>query len=347
MNLDCVYDLEPLLTQNSSGASSSPGARRRRCRKSRALTAKLDTGHSRDADADAAGPDFLQYIASLHMSDKIHACLANRTLVLALTAVPLTADPEATHYIIGEMLRIPDLVRKGRATPFVHPQLHGTTSQRHLAWVLEGVRFDSSPFSELITLDAPTVSLIELVAATQALILLLIQHAFDQKTTWPVNLGFELLARWTTILWTSAASRIPHDLDPWRSWILGESVRRAILMSYLLDGTYSAWRVGWCCHQLFVYALPFSSQGRLWLTETQQEWAALTNRGPEVSIARTLVSLKEFTGAFAEKPFEPGDDLFQRLLLVSHHGKKSVEDGLMGRSGGPTKPLMTVMSFTM
>jgi hypothetical protein len=304
----------------------------------------------------------LDYISSLHLSHNIYACLVNNSLVHSLTAIPLTQDPEAVPYLIGELRRIPDLVRKRRHTPFIHVEWLRANSHKYLD-LAPAATEDSSRshlFPEFLAvnqnLDLETVPLTELVTVLQALILFLIRHAFighPNTPNGPVRLGFILLARGRTVLWRSGFQRMPHDLTPWHTWILAETVRRTILMSYLIEGTYSAWKAGWCTHRMFVYALPFSAQGRLWLASSEEEWTATAlTSGQDTTTGSTaapamleLSSFKEFTLEFARTPFEPGDDLFQRLLLVSHHGKKSVEDRLARISREGNKPLITVMSF--
>src|ERR1700744_754460 len=97
-NLECIYDLEPLVTSN--------GAMQRR----RKTHACIEPSKSNDT----ATHRFLDYISSLHMSDKIYACLVNRNLVHSLTAIPLRQDPEAVHYIMGEMRHIPGRAQEGK-----------------------------------------------------------------------------------------------------------------------------------------------------------------------------------------------------------------------------------------
>ncbi|KIW69458.1 hypothetical protein, variant [Phialophora macrospora] len=310
-----------------------------------------------------APPDyFLDYISSLHLSHNIYACLVDRSLVHSLTAIPLTQDPEAVRYIIDEMRRIPDLVRNRQHTPFIHVEWLRANSHKYLDLAVAATTEDrscSDLFREILDqsldLDLETVPLLELVTVLQALMLFLIRHAFadrPEKLNGPVRPGFTLLAKGCAILWSSGFQRMPHDLTPWQTWILAESVRRTILMSYLVQGTYSAWTAGWCTHRLFVYALPFSMQGRLWLADNEEEWTTALTSGQNTTAGGTstpamleLRSFKEFTLEFTRTPFEPGGDLFQRLLLVSHHGKKSVEERLARITRRGDKPLVTVMSF--
>ncbi|KAJ9611263.1 hypothetical protein H2200_004446 [Cladophialophora chaetospira] len=307
----------------------------------------------RSDNAPIAENDFLNYISSLHMSERIYACLANRTLLHSLTAIPLAQDPEAVRYIIPEMLRIPDQVREGKATPFIHPHSRDLAHGWLDSATKPGENDCLSPgLRDFVNINAESLPPAELVSATQALILFLIQHAFstDRPESNLIDIAFKILAKWRNMLWTTGFQGMSDDLSPWQTWILAESLRRTILMAYLLEGTYCAWTLGWCTHQLFVYALPFSTQGGLWLADSEEEWFAQANdrsMGSPAAAARELTSLKELTLNFARSPFQPGDDLFQKLLLVSHHGRKSVESRLarIGQEGA--KPWVTMMSFSL
>ena len=327
-NLKCVYDLEPLVT-------SKVAVQRRRT-----IHASVEASKKNDA--------FLYYISSLHMSNKIHTCVVNRSLVTTFSAVPLTQDPEAVEYIIQEMLYFPGRVHRGEPTPFIHPCLHEQTPGRHLDFRVEA-EIPQDHTNNHFVQNTMTMPLAQLLAVTQALILFLIQHAFGQKdlTSKPIETGFQVLMKWRTLLWSRGFRAMPDDLTPWQSWLLGESVRPTILMSYLVEGTYSARRRGWCIHRLFVYALPFSTQGSLWLADTEDEWSALvgTNVNTVGDTAQELVSFEEFTRTFAKTPFQPGDDLFQKLLLISHHGRVLVEDRLNQLDTRRDESFMPVMSF--
>ena len=279
---------------------------------------------------DAAGQNFLDFLTSLHMSEKMWAFYQSKSFhvasqELACAPIAVTCDPEDTRYIISELRCIPSLVLKRTNAPFIHPGLYGGASHRYLDAVYCKEIAPKSLFSELLALDAETGPLIDLLAAAQGLILFLIQYIFDRERTWPAGPFFDLLGEWRAILFRSAASRIPGSSNPWHRWILAESVRRTILMSYLLGGTYSAWKDGWCAHEMFCEALPFSTRGALWLAATPEEWLAIADDGTLASAVNELVSFHEFTDTFARAPFDPGDDLFQELLLVAHHGKEPVE----------------------
>jgi hypothetical protein len=334
LSLECIYDLEPLVSRHESRAVAS-------------MQTRQPDGDTAPTSSPSSSFDFLQYISSLHMSSRIYAVLPlpfDRPLAHSFTAVPLAQDPEAVRFILAEMRLFPSRVREGKTTPFTHASILDPILRKYIDSADCG---GDSDFHALdTTAGSVSMALPDLVAATQALILRLIAHAFraEDRAVQPqpkhIKTSFHLLTRWRTRLWKSGFRGLSDTPPPsaWHSWILAESVRRTILMAYLVEGTYCAWRAGWCTHQLFVYALPFSARGRLWLAETEKEWAALArpddaavDSGGEtsrLSAARELVSLKEFTMTFAATPFEPGDDLFQRLLLVSHHGKHAVDDRL-------------------
>jgi hypothetical protein len=367
--LACVYDCEPLVTTSTTGSSSDFSGsrssrhqeeaefvkRQQRRRRKKGCVAAIRV--SSDASDDVSDRRFLEYISSLHLSQEISACgLVHPGLLHSLTAVPLVQDPEAVIYCMGEMLRLPDAVRKGRHALFVHPHLKrsqlakffDTTSDPVREW--EDRNADSSYESRLGLLcpNACVLShpITETLAATQALILWLIEHAFSEEVVWPLGRikdGFINLMKWRHLLFQIGSRGVSDaaPLSPWQSWILAESVRRTILMCYLIEGIYHAWRLGWCTHRMFVYSLPFDTRGAMWHAQSEEEWedaarSQAAHQKIEAASSRyypgvgDLASFKEFTLTFANAPFEVGDDLFQRLLLVAHHGRKSVEERLEG-----------------
>jgi len=125
---------------------------------------------------------------------------------------------------------------------------------------------------------------------------------------------------------------MPNNLNRWEGWVLGESIRRTILMVYIVGGTYCAWSRGYCNHELFIEALPFDARSDLWGADSEGEWTATLNRGqdrPGIGNGPChLVSCHEFTTSFIRKPFDPGLDTFQKLVLIAHHGKVAVDEAI-------------------
>ncbi|KAJ9637573.1 hypothetical protein H2204_004722 [Knufia peltigerae] len=133
------------------------------------------------------------------------------------------------------------------------------------------------------------------------------------------------------MMMTTTTTMPPADLslsNRWHAWILAESVRRAILMTCLIQGVYHGWLRGYCYHEVFIQALPFDVRPGLWNAESEDEWEKSLMMVKNVRGWNTwseLVSFREFAHSFAESPFDPGQDTFQRLLLTAHHGKEPVD----------------------
>ena len=269
-NIECIYDLEPLIPSAKSAVIVD-----RRHRNSRNSALPKSTKSSNDAASTTNG--FLYFISSLYMSERKQAfCETLTSQMPASTPIPVTFDPDDTCYLVGQLQCIPDLVRNRKASPFIHPELYISTPHGYLDTVFHDDNFLRNQLSVLFALDVQHVPLVDLLASIQSLMLFFFRYIFNHSRPWPAAEPFlDLLARWRAILWSSSVRRMPPDLTPWHSWLLSESIRRTMLMAYLLNGTFSAWKNGYCSHELFVEALPFCARGELWRAATAQEWSAL------------------------------------------------------------------------
>jgi hypothetical protein len=341
-DLECVYENEPLV----SDSRDAPYLVKR-------STPRRATLCKNNGIYD---PEILRYISAQHMSNKIQAfCLKeelsahNRSLMSTAVEIPVTTDMKNTLYVIGELYCIEGLAHRKMPTPFIHPELRLWGSKAPLySGMVDRYLKSCGPnrmefISSLALLEVNNCPLMDLVAAAQVLILFLIEHAFvqEQDSSFVPRL-LDLLAKWRGLLWSSARARMPLDLSRWHSWILGETVRRTILMSYLLEGLFSAWIKGWCCHSLFISALPLSRKGHLWLANTETDWLRLA--GTAASECE-LMFFHDFSDTFAQVPWDFGEDVFQRLLLATHHGREAVEEKLKSVarsqtavSEGPSEP---------
>lgn len=72
-------------------------------------------------------------------------------------------------------------------------------------------------------------------------------------------------------LWQQAPAQVSASLTPRQAWLFAESVRRMILTSYLLRGTWSVYSHGYVLHTAFVEALPFDIRTSLWDTLSDPE----------------------------------------------------------------------------
>lgn len=167
--------------------------------------------------------------------------------------------------------------------------------------------------SEMLRSAARAESFLELLSHIQAAALLRIICLFqdqgnyseedtrrDEETFWELAL----------ILYIRAPAKLPSTLSPWRAWLLAESVRRTILVCYIIMAVHSVLRRGYVVHMLCVEALPFDMRAPLWDADTAAEWEAAAAASHEPS----LVSLREFAALQAQAQSGPS---LETLVLLS------------------------------
>jgi hypothetical protein len=145
--------------------------------------------------------------------------------------------------------------------------------------------------------------------------------------------ALKTLSTWTSHLFTQT-SNIQHSLSttPWQSWLLAESLRRTIILSYGLSMTLASYHRGYCDGWLFVESLPFDSRPGLWMAMSPQAWiaAAGVKRGEDVAGKQWLESYHEY-GQRIREAWKGGEgegegqmvyreDLFFMLMAFGHEG---------------------------
>ncbi|TVY92463.1 hypothetical protein LAWI1_G001383 [Lachnellula willkommii] len=229
---------------------------------------------------------------------------------------------------------VPVLARAGKPAVFVHPKLQCGIDKHFVAGLGEvgesGVCCES--FQRLVEIDVKAVPVKEALVALQALLIYLATSFFSASQTEQKN---EMAERFLTVLseWTQAllaaaptATKMPRrNQSPWQDWLLGESIRRTIIMSYILSLTLAGFRSGYCSNWLFVESLPFDRRAGLWMAESPQAWiwisAAGARNGNEVE--QHLNSLHEFAESLHVSPLVDHNfrgDLFLILLVYGHNG---------------------------
>jgi hypothetical protein len=106
----------------------------------------------------------------------------------------------------------------------------------------------------------------------------------------------------------------------WRRWLLGESIRRVIIMAHLIRGIYAMAKQG--CGKLgpVISDMSFTAQARLWDATTAERW----NRTREQENS-WWVSRMDFQSILALA--SPHDvDEFTLMLAVAYRGREVVED---------------------
>jgi hypothetical protein len=280
-------------------------------------------------------------------------CSLEETLLLALQTshlklqwpsfygVPLTLDTETIQYIFMHLASFPTTFAEKGRTPFIDLQVYidSIPDSNQDMWSICGSAATGSPVSEAFLnscLNEKTTQLVHsakaahsfpsLLASVQALVLALIIRIFScslgQSPSTKALL--DILGQLTFRLWQQAPAQISASLTPRQALIFAESVRRTILTSHLLRGTWSAHRHGYFVHTALVEALPFDIRTSL--------WDALSDPGQGPTVAKfgtKMVSYREYTNMWECGQIH-GSTLFGTLLLVACKGKEAVKAGLPG-----------------
>jgi hypothetical protein len=118
------------------------------------------------------------------------------------------------------------------------------------------------------------------------------------------------LNQWTRHVWEQAPNRISQRLSVWEAWAFGESVRRSIIISYLVRAVYQIAKFGFHSHSMFVETLPFDRHTWLWDATSARSWSSLP-RDP----LHSMISYREYVTDFANQRIR-STSLFESLILA-------------------------------
>ncbi|KAK9311596.1 transcription factor gsfR2 [Lipomyces starkeyi] len=245
-----------------------------------------------------------------------------------------TRDRAIIRYLVNGMRFFPIMFAKDMKTPFFHPQLYQSclpapvrdiqaVCALYLAndrqYIPESVfRILRHTVTDLLQQAKQPRSFEWLLACVQALILGQCIWLFggdenerDAESTNDIFVG--LAHR----LWLEAPVHLPNSLSPWRAWLFAESVRRTVIISYVLQGTYSLTRRKYSIRTPFVDAMPFDVRTWLWDSSSEEAWEEAASNVP-----LPLVSLHEYTDIL-EGGSVRETSLFERLILAACRGKET------------------------
>lgn len=257
----------------------------------------------------------------------------------ALPVMEWRKDLATVHFLATHLKAFPITFSREAKTPFIHPTLYSEWLPKQIKDTYAICRSYSfsidnneefcfrnlhQKVDELIEGYPASYSFSDLLASLQSLILYLLICLFDKD---PQQRRFaeghvSRLNQWTRRLWCLAPKEISPKLSPWQAWAFAESVRRSIIISYLVRGVYHMTKFGFHPHSMFVETLPFDRQTWLWDVPSATAWPSL-QRDPSHSI----VSYHEYTNEFANHLISPYN-LFESLLLIMRFGKESFDQRL-------------------
>ncbi|KAJ9663851.1 hypothetical protein H2198_000611 [Neophaeococcomyces mojaviensis] len=305
--IPCVYDLEPVTRDTVRPASNDLGS----------ITDVVGGGIKDELK--------IVYDSVCAARDASAAAMANGADFSSKAARPmLMANDEFAGWLFAFFVQVAKDGIAGKGSPFVH------------SWVLKNSRspldvrtHDCSTTD--IDADAGTPSTrTELTIAARLseihnLVILSLKRLLLEKPSTKQSVEVEhtitQMFSSTRSLWT-ISNQMSDNFTPWESWVMAESIRRAMFAAIMVRGLWYATANGYCYYEPFFESLPFDPRAGAWEAMSEDEWGtAIERHGGEHT---KLKSYHEFITMAGTKlnPEEDGD--FQRMLFVAYHGSNGI-----------------------
>lgn len=210
--------------------------------------------------------------------------------------VSTTLPRDRVIYCVQQFKSYPSMLLQHGRTPFIHHALYNedgpfphSIQEAYSVCALYLSRTEKTSASIFRIIEsknndllasAGTWTIAEHLAALQAMCFLQIIRLFDgdirQRAL--AEQQEHILPEWTTSLSLrtqsssapqSAATSIPPS---WNSWIFAESLRRTMIVSWMIHGVYAVVKQGFCFYSEVVTDMPFTAQGLLWNAQSNFHW---------------------------------------------------------------------------
>ena len=272
----------------------------------------------------------------------IHWTNGDSIIRMTEPAMLLPMDAESHEYIVQALTLYPLEFSQTSSTSFIHHKAYQCYRPTSLSIAKEICRIRvGRPCSSgtqssamlrdltkaLLSTADTSVSFVDTLAFVQSLCLLQILSLFSPDASVEEHdeglLRRQLLIHWTHKLWQSAPTELPNTLTKYEAYVIAEAVRRTILTSHEIKGTYRVGRTGFFRHTIFVETLPFGGNVALWecgQTIGESAWCEHTKYP-------WLLSYRELCDVFDAGLMKTATP-FERMLLVGCKGKVAVEEKL-------------------
>ncbi|KAL3442916.1 hypothetical protein BJX65DRAFT_212189 [Aspergillus insuetus] len=155
----------------------------------------------------------------------------------------------------------------------------------------------------------------DLLASSQALLLAQCMVIFSEDASSPFSDSVsDMLYSLGHNLWQQAPIQLSSSLSPQQAWLFGESVRRTIIVAFMLRSVYSLMKRNFALRTPFVDALPFDRRTALW-DEKLDTWTGIA---PESGDA--MVSLHGYSGILEIGHIHAIPE-FERFILAACRGR--------------------------
>lgn len=243
---------------------------------------------------------------------------------------------DSWSWVISELQRCPrDLATRGE-TLFLHRNLYDEMPRSIRAALGNSAAFCmleedkrqllfralDAEVLELVSGNASGLTLIDELARLQAFTLYQMMRIFgggleqhfiveqqrDLLTTW----ALQLLRRSIAELGGAGSHHEPsahRDMGSWHTWILGESIRRTVMVVYMFYGVYSLAKQGYCVELPTLAKLPVSKAPTSWYSEAAYMAQEPSDEGPQTC------TYEEFTDSWMRSPPQRVDPFYKFLMV--------------------------------
>ncbi|KAK1142392.1 hypothetical protein N8T08_007944 [Aspergillus melleus] len=235
------------------------------------------------------------------------------------------------------MRNLPVVFARSMKTMFIHPdlfegehtpasileahalcKLHLTATENgHLGSLVPVLRRKSAQLQRQIN---HVGSFEELLGCIQALLLIqcmLILNEDDYEATPYSETVSMMLMDLAERLWQQAPIQLPKTLSPKRAWLFAESVRRTIIVGFLLRSVYSLKKRNYSVRNPFIDSLPFDVRVSLWDEDSAEVWSGELS---ESESWRSIMSLHQYS-SLMDSGHTHGIPPFGALILAACKGK--------------------------
>ncbi|GAD97555.1 hypothetical protein AN9352.2 [Paecilomyces variotii No. 5] len=164
---------------------------------------------------------------------------------------------------------------------------------------------------------APAITLSEDLSKMQAMVLYQIIRLFygGMKERLLAEQQANLLKAWGLQLIQRINTELPNSPSTWETWILAESSRRAVLMTFMTYGVYSLINHGVCLERSTLGILPVYTRMDFWNSP------ALYEEHHRHAKTMKYIEYSDYWLAYPPRALEP----FEKLLVVACKGLDQVE----------------------
>lgn len=214
---------------------------------------------------------------------------------------------------------------KHRQTPFIHSRLYESDLPDAIsdaftvsaAYCTKNTETEDMVFriletksSQLAYRDYQHESIANLLAATQALMIFQTIQLFDGNIRQRSIAERDIIHLKSMVEQLRVRSIELRSALTWQAWIFGESLRRTVLLAYMIEDIFHMLQKGYCSNVPTLSVLPITIGGNLWEAKSDVSWQNKVVNGD-----LNIVLYNDFSSAWKKGHFRDKLSSFEKFLL--------------------------------